>query len=438
MIIRQQRSRAHRFRCAHARVALGVLLATPIASLTADAEQAIVIDWSTRTLVSAPAELGRVQSARLRVRNVNDILYDYQVDITETRRATDDFANLRQAFGDARAAMPGPPTSDPCKVADARTALKDTLDYIAQEPALTPKIADGRVRSVPVASTIATWTTAAVPRVVAVKDRADEIVRNIAKCGDASAAQAFLTDYGTFATAVRAFETRVGGPHAIEMPVTLRPDYDYGIVVTELYMSIPTTGGSKAFTVSPASTVLTLSAGALATALEGRTYAARNAPGATATDPVRPVLAVDGTGWRPLGAALLNYEIPCGSNDTWGLAASTGPVVQFGNTSGTASLGYFFGLSVHMWHRFYITPGFHLGEFADLPIGFTGKGDTVPANFGELVPSKRWSTRFAIAFTYRTLDLSKVVTKPKVVDTTPPAKPAAEDKPKKDGDLLRN
>src|SRR5207249_6114304 len=69
------------------------------------------------------------------------------------------------------------------------------------------------------------------------------------------------------------------------------------------------------------------------------------------------------------------------------------------------AFGFFTRLSAHLHHRIYFTPGFHFGQFADFPVGF-GNGSAVPANFGELTPVKRWTTRFGFAITFKTKDFS--------------------------------
>ena len=105
--------------------------------------------------------------------------------------------------------------------------------------------------------------------------------------------------------------------------------------------------------------------------------------------------------------ALLNYSL--GSirldRDSYGLALSAGPVLKLGGKSDASSFGFFAGVSGHLYHRFYITPGIHFGQFADFPVGF-GNGSTVPENFGELNPVKRWTTRFALALSFKTKDFS--------------------------------
>ena len=72
-----------------------------------------------------------------------------------------------------------------------------------------------------------------------------------------------------------------------------------------------------------------------------------------------------------------------------------------------SNVGFFGGVSAHLWKRFYVTPGIHVGEFADFPPGFTAPNQPIPSGFGQLNPNKRWTARFAIGITYKALDFSK-------------------------------
>jgi hypothetical protein len=112
-----------------------------------------------------------------------------------------------------------------------------------------------------------------------------------------------------------------------------------------------------------------------------------------------------GNSLQALGAALLNYQLPVFTSWRWmrdsgGFAISTGPVYQFGGSPGVSRLGYFGGISFHLFNRFYLTPGVHLGEFADFPLGTCG-GCALPDNF-TITPVKRWTAKFAFGITYRT------------------------------------
>ena len=150
---------------------------------------------------------------------------------------------------------------------------------------------------------------------------------------------------------------------------------------------------------------LSLSAGPLFTEIPYRTYTAQNVFTASGT---QNLLTVGNNGhWTPQGVGLLNYKLfNWDAGTQLGLSLSTGPVFKFGGTPGVSNFGWFGGVSVSIWHRLFLTPGLHIGQFADYPPGF-GNNTPVPAGFGTLTPETRWTGRFAFAITYRTNSLVK-------------------------------
>ena len=407
-----------------------VIVFMPAGTRLASAQPSVVVDWSTRSLVASPPELGRATGAVVTIRNVNDVLYDYTVDVLEVRRSLDDFALLAGTLGKSPAVAAAPVASEVCPVDEMRNWLAAVGGVIEQNHDLTPPKKDGKYVSVPVEATVAAWTSEVAPLVARVRDLEARVRENIDQCLDPKAADTFLRrEFAPFEARVTVIERRLSGPHSIQFPVTLRPDSDYTLLVTERFKGAATIDGTRSFTFSPASTVLTLSAGFGVTWLEGRAYSARNAPGANPGDATRTLLSVDGKGQRPALIALLNYQIPGAATADYGLAIATGPVFAFNSgTRNSSSLGLFAGLSVHLFRRFFISPGLHLGEFADTPLGFKGENDVVPPNFAELMPRKRWQTKFAVMFTFRTADLSKVTPKPKAASPEPPPAKAAAPK----------
>ncbi len=170
--------------------------------------------------------------------------------------------------------------------------------------------------------------------------------------------------------------------------------------------------------------MLSLSGGVLFSTLRHPTYVRQPVPGAS-----DPVLGINGGAQpTPYIVGLLNYKMPY--FDPWkdvGLAISTGPVLRVGGDTNTSAFGYFNGISVHFWHRLFVTFGSHVGQFADIPTGFK-IGQTIPASFGQLTPSNRWSARFAIAVTYKTNNLSALTSSSKD-STAPPSKTPAPKTP---------
>jgi hypothetical protein len=64
-------------------------------------------------------------------------------------------------------------------------------------------------------------------------------------------------------------------------------------------------------------------------------------------------------------------------------------------------VGLFTGISLHLWNYFYLTPGIHVGEFADFPAGIS-QGQSIPSTFtGPLNPVTRTSARFGLAVTFK-------------------------------------
>ena len=95
-----------------------------------------------------------------------------------------------------------------------------------------------------------------------------------------------------------------------------------------------TTASGKTFTITPSSSILTLSGGFMGTTLAARTYTSTNVPGQ-----MSPVLVVNNNSRiRPGAVALLNYAIPHADSPTIGLALSAGPVITFGGAAPTYRL----------------------------------------------------------------------------------------------------
>ncbi len=112
-----------------------------------------------------------------------------------------------------------------------------------------------------------------------------------------------------------------------------------------------------------------------------------------------------------LGLALFNYRIPGKwahtPHEEFGLAASSGLALGFGQTDVKAStIGWFGGLSMHLYYRLFMTAGVHVGQFANFPPGLS-TGSTIPANYGDLNPVKKTTARFAFAVTYQTTSLAR-------------------------------
>jgi hypothetical protein len=396
------------------RCILGFVLCCLLASVGTAQAQDVVINWSTQTMSASPSKVYNTMVVNVRLENANDLLYDYKIDITATPRNPNDFGTIADLLMKtaAPAAAPGAPT--PCQLAlhaaeNSVTTLKGLL--ATKNTPVNPDEGNGKFSSVKVANTVAYWKSSIQPQDDLMKQAVlvlrNALAQNPTTCSPAEVAEAtdfLVKTYGPLRASLDSFESRLDAPHQIVVPVTLSPENDYKIVVTESYQNHATDGGSQTFNFSPESDILTLSAGTLLTEVQNRTYTSGALPGQTGNfllvsgnSPIRPVLV-----------AQLNYRIPKLSWDSFGFALSSGSALQFtGGNSGVSNVGFFGGISAHFWKRFYVTPGIHVGEFADFPPGFTAPNQPIPSGFGQLNPNKRWTARFAIGITYKALDFTK-------------------------------
>jgi len=371
------------------------------------AAQEVVIDWSTKKLIKFPPTVSAAKEVKGVIRNVNDVLYSYTVDPHSAPTPVDDARHFFGAlYGYAPAAAI---TADNCNtwLETAKGAFKKIQEALSPIDSKT-----GKVGSTALADTIAAWNKAGPDRLTLEGER-----HRLGTCLE-SAVKAFLDqEYKQY----ESLRNKINGSkHEVHFTLKVYPRGEHVIPVSELFSSGALTNAPTNLTeaertykfTTEGDGELTLSAGLLVTKVEARSYESRTVPNQTQAQ-----LDVNGAGdGRPAIAALLNYKVPRFDADKIGLALSAGPVLAVGQgKSETSNIGFFFGLSVHLWHRLYLTPGMHLGEFADFPRGFSASGDAIPANFGTLTPSKRWTTRFSFGITFRTVDFTKIMP-PKKVD----------------------
>lgn len=216
---------------------------------------------------------------------------------------------------------------------------------------------------------------------------------------------------------------RIDGSHSIDLRVFLEPEYNYDFKIEELWGGTATQGGTVKANCGERD-LFTLSLGPIVSTMPSRTYEIRKSPVPAGSSTVKEILTVgNGRNINVLGAALLNYHLPRWSwlpSET-GLALSAGPVYTLGSTPEVSALGLFAGVSIHLNRSIFITPGVHIGEFADFPPGFS-PGDVIPDGFGELNPVKRRTAKFAIGLTYKTASF-----KQSGGDEEPPASPNGGD-----------
>ena len=376
--------------------------------------QDIVVDWAAKTLSVYPAEVSKVFNGRLVVRNVNDVIFTYKVELVAVPRTPDDFRNL---FPDGlpsfrKSGLRMDPDLNSCSgLIDA--VMKRGIEVrSATADLLRPEMSGEKAKSRPLNNTLDDWALKVRPEFGILEDYAGKLIAftSCSEPEDGKKREA-LAAYNALKAQLNLLQAKLGSPHQIEQNVTFSPDVDYKVTVEEIYINekgetFPVIDGKREFSFSPISHVLSLSAGTLLTTLAQQSYLSRR-------DPVsgKNIVSVDGAGLaRPIGVALLNYQIPQArwmKNDQMGVSLASGLTFELGSTKSDSSrVGWFGGVSLDFYHRLFITPGIHFGEFADFPVGL-GKGSAIPDNFGELNPVKRWTGRFAISITYRTASFGK-------------------------------
>lgn len=375
-------------------------------ALTASSQE-ILVDWNAKTADPVcPVRIDRVGNVSLEVRNINDVLYTYAVHTRLIPRAIDDFGKLKESGGTAKDAG--------CNA--AVQAANNLLVAFGTNAAFNPVGSGGSIRSIPLAETIAAWNEL----------RQSENARAVLSAPAACRAE---VDVQNALALIKRMDEAVGRSHAERLTIEIRPDHDVKVLVIESYQRSET--ATAEYSCSPASGVLSFSAGLLMTTLASRSYERRLVPGATAGSAgVEQLVVANNSGVQPAGAAFLNYRMWDSKNGLFGLSLSSGPVFKFTGAQGTSNFGFFGGLSLRFHDRFLITPGVHVGEFADFPAGFR-EGTPFPANFGQLSTVNRWTARFGLAITYATPDFGKArkdIANAKVVigglSATPPPPPA--------------
>ena len=356
----------------------------------------VIYDWAKGgdTPKSYPT-ITRKQKVHIQVININDILYSYRIEVTQTPLDTDDFAAIANLLTHPVKSAAPDALVPPCN--ERENALKLALDAATKEINEDKKLPTGYAglatkTSIPLEQSIAAWESHA-DAIAKTRAAYKALVDN--SCTQ-TADPKLLKDYLDFDTAVTRIQKIVDGPHEIGTDEEIGPATHVSVKVIELFG--PKTISTKTFSFDTAD-VLTLSAGAMFSRIQDRTYEPRKDP----TSELNTLTVTGNSRATPSLVALLNYNLGALHMD-WeklGFALSAGPVLRVGGQSETSSFGFFTGISGHLYHRIFFTPGFHFGQFADFPVGFAN-GSSVPANFGELTPVKRWTSRFGLAITFKT------------------------------------
>lgn len=353
---------------------------------TAATGQEILIDWRKKTgKPVCPARVDRAGAVSGEVQNINQYFYTYAV---HGRLIANDINDL--------ASLIGKETGKAVKNSQCSVIVSAASKFLQDwrgDPALNPVPAQGgQIRSIPLDETVGAWET------LSRSENAVLLASPPAECATEPGVHVALG-------LIRAMNLAAKEPNSQPFTTPIKPDNELRILVIESYRGSQT--NSAEYSCSPASGVLSFSGGLLVTGVANRTYERRLVPDPTATAGSTDQLVVaNNSKVHPAGAVLLNYRMWDHKRAPIGLSLSSGPVFKFSGGQGSSNFGFFGGLSLRFHDRYLITPGIHLGEFADFPPGFS-PGMTIPSNFGALTTVNRWTARFGLSFTYATPDFAK-------------------------------
>lgn len=309
-----------------------------------------------------------------------------------------------------KAPRPCPFTMD--GVTKKSTALTNALSNIS------PKDSSGKVLYVNTAT-----TQAAMSAVTAAFTEYETAIRDLQitlKTGDLSgcgnlvtqAENVILQQYPKVRKDYQDLVTRLSRPDVQYYERQLSPTSSADLVVTPSYSGTALT--AKTYHFDPSFGILSSSAGFVLTTLQARSYSSATAPDPSDPTKTQNVLKVDyGTGIRPALVVLLTGNIPQVNRRNFGLGISAGPLFDIsGGKADTSKFGFFAGPSLRFTPWMFLTPGVHIGEFADFPQGFTHPGQLIPTNTGTPTATKRYTARFAFAITWKIKDLGTSTAQP--------------------------
>jgi hypothetical protein len=387
------------------------------------------LDWKTGSV--SPSCVDHSGRYCFALHNVNNVLYSYGFTVNRIEPQGSDFDLLKDAIGKITKLFGGASAAEKkgeeakAKLIECPTELVQALEHaLAAAEALRDVIsqldpgkdANGRPISVPLATTLSKWPNVP-PKFIAFEKAIAELVKQLNRLTDPSLcekncvlakAEALVLDvYRPARGHYLELCSRVNSQHVARYLTDLEATNAYNVVVKEHYGDQPTSAEAKIFHLDACRKILVSSAGFLLTQLQARSYLSRTVPDMTDPTKTQNVLGVDGGGNPRIALmALLNYNLPWQRWRNGGFAISAGPVFDVSNgKADTSRFGFFGGGSVHLWNRLFLTPGVHVGEFADFPQGFSKPGDVIPDKTGTPNPVKRWTARFAFGISFKVSEL---------------------------------
>ncbi len=373
-----------------------VLLRNPVAgallagllwpALSPGQKNSLPFDWAARPragqTVNAPGlELSGKQRVTIRITNVNDIFYTYDMSCTSTPKESGLEKIVKLLVSPSLERQPAGCDKD-------AKELVNQIDEYLRSPGACGKDCQS----------------------VALETVIDKLSNFRTQIESAAACQGLpQADKDLLSARDGILQKLLAKSHEVTFPAWMSPDYDYTCTITESHNRQPTKDGSMTISIKPINTILTLSVGPLFSAIANRTYSAVIVPNADATG-TNTILGVQGNSFSAAIAALVNFRLPVQklSSDNLGLDLAAGPVIRLNSRSSTSAAGFFAGLSIRLYRYFFLTPGVHVGEFADFPAGFSGPGHPIPPNFPTPAPVTRTTAKFGIALSFQTKDFSSL------------------------------
>jgi hypothetical protein len=379
------------------------------------------LDWSQG--VATPNTIEKSGRQILRLININNVLYTYQLNITEVKGADDDLSGWKQIIGEVTSILPGAaahaaPAGSPCTLSTLLPTAKSSLQSLnTQLDSFLPKATNGKYKSLTVSETVQGWVSIR-QSFDAFETQVQQVQHNLSSCNTekelSQDAEKLISGFRDMQTNVIRIQNKVDAPHVFDVGYDLKRTSEYNISATENFNGASTDAKAVVFHLNKGFDTLTLSGGFLLTEIQARTYSSVAAPSPSGAS--QNVLAVSNlnSSFRPALVALFNYHDPFTwalNRPNFGFALSAGPTFDISQgKADTSKFGVFVGASVHLWNRLFITPGIHIGEFADFPQGYSAAGALIPPNAGTPSAVNRWTSRFAVSITFKGKDLSSLVT----------------------------
>jgi hypothetical protein len=388
--------------------------------------QKIEYDWqsngSGQPLIW-PSNITKTQVVPFVIHNTNNLLYTYRVGGSCTQTNLDPWGTIAPVLKSGATAGDQPPNlTDTQKIA-FNACSTDIAN--ANGDWNTVKTQVDLLKNTPAPDGDKTCTSAKPCRIslVATQKRWEENIESVLQSAEADIAKAVgsCSTAPQTASSARALQEQAQGlrkwyssSHDWTGAVSVIPDSSCTFTITETYLTVDTT---PAVTVSftAGQPRMTVSVGPLFSQIQDRGYSVVTAPPPTGSTTNQTVLQINGI--SSLSTYLtghLNFALPLQGDwfngERGGIAISTGPVLRIGGQSAASAFGWYAGPSYHLYHLIYFTAGMHIGQFADLPGGFSSPGQTVPSGFPTPVARNRTTARFAFGITLKAKDLTTLGT----------------------------